>query len=127
MSLKEHNGYNIFSEVVEDALVKSAGFIKAYYKRYPKSEIFTFSDLSDDELALLTDDDEVEILEQSTTTSMTVDEFGMEMEMPTHEVKLSRTVEKGELCIEAIPPEEMYVNREARTFQDAYVVCQRVK
>ena len=122
---ERHNGYNIFSEVVEDALVKSAGFIKAYYKRYPKSEIFTFSDLSDDELALLTDDDEVEILEQSTTTSMTVDEFGMEMEMPTHEVKLSRTVEKGELCIEAIPPEEMYVNREARTFQDAYVVCQK--
>ena len=122
---ERQNGFNILNQVIEDALVKSAGFIKAYYKRYPKSEIFSYSDLSDDELAYLTDDDEVEILEQTTTRSMTIDEFGVEAEVPVHEVKISRTKEKGEVCIEAIPPEEMYVNRECRTFQDAYVVCQK--
>tara|TARA_B100000963_G_scaffold362026_1_gene402266 strand:- start:3690 stop:5774 length:2085 start_codon:yes stop_codon:yes gene_type:complete len=121
------NGYNILNEVIEDALVKKGGYIKAYYKRYPQSKIFTYTDLSDEELALLTDDDEVTILEQETTASMTIDEFGIEIEVPSHDVTVSRTTEKGELCIEAIPPEELYVNREARTFQDAYIVCHKTE
>ena len=122
---ERQDGFNILNEAIEDALVKKGGYIKAYYKRYPQSKIYTYTDLSDVELALLTDDDDVEILEQTTTTSMSIDELGIEIEVPSHDIKLSRTTEKGELCIEAIPPEELYVNREARSFQDAYIVCQK--
>jgi hypothetical protein len=92
---------------------------------YPEAEIYTFTDLSDDELAYLTDDDEVSVIEQTTEMSISMDEMGMDIETPSHSVKISRQQEKGELCIESVPPEEFFVNRDARNLKDAYLVAHR--
>ena len=92
---------------------------------YPEAEIYTFTDLSDDELTYLTDDDEVSVLEQTTEMSISMDEMGMDIETPSHSVKISRQQEKGELCIESVPPEEFFVNRDARNLKDAYLVAHR--
>lgn len=121
------SGYKVLSDAIHDALVKKQGVIKTYYKTYPQAKIYTFSDLSDDELMLITSDDNVEILEQETKTSMKIDEFGMEIEAPYHSLKISKTEEKGELCLECVPPEEIFVNRECRSFSDAYVVAHRTE
>jgi hypothetical protein len=32
---------------------------------------------------------------------------------------------KGELCLESVPPEELFVNRDARTMEDAYIIAHR--
>ena len=56
-----------------------------------------------------------------------MDAMGMEMEMPIHSAKISRRKEKGELCIESVPPEEFFISRDARTLKDAYVVAHRTE
>ena len=119
------NGYRVINDAFQDALVKKQGIVKAYWMTYPEAEIYTFTDLSDDELAYLTDDDEVSVLEQTTEMSISMDEMGMEIETPSHSVKISRQQEKGELCIESVPPEEFFVNRDARNLKDAYLVAHR--
>ena len=119
------NGYRVMNDAFQDALVKKQGIVKAYWMTYPEAEIYTFSDLSDDEYTYLIDDDDVTVIEHSVEVSIEMDEMGVEMEMPIHSVKLSRQKEKGELCIESVPPEEFFVNSEARNLADAYVVAHR--
>jgi len=121
------NGYRVINDAFQDALVKKQGIVKAYWMTYPEAEIYTFTDLNDDELAYLTDDDEVSVLEQTTEMSISMDEMGMEIETPSHNIKISRQQERGELCIESVPPEEFFVNRDARNLKDAYLVAHRTE
>ncbi len=121
------NGYRVINDAFQDALVKKQGIVKAYWMTYPEAEIYTFTDLNDDELAYLTDDDEVSVLEQTTEMSISMDEMGMEIEVPSHSIKISRQQEKGELCIESVPPEEFFINRDARNLKDAYLVAHRTE
>ena len=119
------NGYRVINDAFQDALVKKQGIVKAYWMTYPEAEIYTFGDLNDDELAYLTDDDEITVIEQTTEMSISIDEMGVEIEVPKHDIKISRQQEKGELCIESVPPEEFFVNRDARNLKDAYLVAHR--
>ena len=119
------NGYRVINDAFQDALVKKQGIVKAYWMTYPEAEIYTFTDLNDDELTYLTDDDEVTVIEQTTEMSISMDEMGMEVEVPKHTIKISRQQEQGELCIESVPPEEFFVNRDARNLKDAYLVAHR--
>jgi hypothetical protein len=121
------NGYRVLNDVFHDALVKKQGIAKAYWMTYPTAEIFTFSDLSDDEYTYLLDADDVTVIEHSVEYSMDIDQSGMEVEAPAHSVKISRQKEKGELCIESVPPEEFFINRDARTLKDAYIVAHRTE
>ena len=121
------NGYRVLNDVFHDALVKKQGIAKAYWMTYPSAEVHTFSDLSDDEYTYLLDDDDVTVIEHSVEYSMSVDVNGMEIEAPIHSVKLSRQQEKGELCIESVPPEEFFINRDARTLEGAYIVAHRTE
>ena len=121
------NGYRVMNDAFQDALIKKQGIVKAYWMTYPEVEIYTYSDLSDDEYTYLVDDDEVTVIEHSTEMSVSIDEMGMEVEMPIHTVKLSRQQEKGELCIESVPPEEFFVDRDARNLKDSYLVAHRTE
>ena len=121
------NGYRVMNDAFQDALIKKQGIVKAYWMTYPEAEIYTYSDLSDDEYTYLIDDDEVTVIEHSTEMSVSIDEMGMEVDMPVHTVKLSRQQEKGELCIESVPPEEFFVDRDARNLKDAYLVAHRTE
>ena len=119
------NGYRVMNDAFQDALVKKQGIVKAYWMTYPEAEIYTFTDLSDDEYTYLIDDDDVSVIEHSVEVSIELDEAGVEMEMPIHSVKLNRQKENGELCIESVPPEEFFVNSDARSLKDAYIVAHR--
>ena len=121
------NGYRVLNDAFHDALVKKQGIAKAYWLMSQKAEIYTFSDLSDDEYTYLLDDDMVTVIEHSVEYSMQIDQMGMEMEMPIHSVKISRQEEKGELRIDSVPPEEFFINRDARTLDDAYIVAHRTE
>ena len=119
------NGYRVLSDAINDALVKKQGIVKAYYTDYAEAEIFTYTNLTDDEYTFLIDADDVDVIEHTMEMSIELDQMGVEMEMPTHSAKISRTKRTGQLEIESIPPEEFFINRDARTLADAYVVAHR--
>ena len=121
------NGYRVINDAFHDALIKKQGIVKAYWMTYPEAEIFTYTDLSDEEYTYLVDDDQVSVIEHSVEMAIIMDEMGMEMEMPVHSVKISYQQEKGELCIESVPPEEFFIDRNARNLKDAYLVAHRTE
>lgn len=120
---RELGGYKTLNDAFHDALVKKTGVVKAYWETYTKGEIFTYDNLSDEEFALIVNDDEVQVLEHSQEVVIDVDEMGAELERNTHAIKISRQCEEGKLCIESVPPEEFFVDRNATCIEDAYVVA----
>ena len=121
------NGYRILNDAFHDALIKKQGIVKAYWKETPSAKIYSFTDLSEDEYVYLIGDDDVTVIEHSVEASISLDQMGMEVEMPTHSVKISRRETKGELVVESVPPEEFFINRDARSLKDAYVVAHRTE
>jgi hypothetical protein len=123
----ELGGYKILNDAFHDALVKKTGIVKTYWEDYDEHETFTFTNLSDAEFALIVNEDDIEVIEHSETIEISMDPMGMEMQVTRHDIKIVKTFTKGKLCVESVPPEEFFVDRNARSIDDAYVVCHRAE
>ncbi|MDA7435909.1 hypothetical protein N8630_02610 [Synechococcus sp. AH-601-C19] len=119
------NGYRVLNDAFHDALIKKQGIVKAYWEEMPEAEIYTYTNLSNDEYTFLVQDDEVTVLEHTVEQEMSMDEQGAEIKTPVHSAKVSRKAYAGCLKIESVPPEEFFVDRNCRTLEDAHVVVHR--
>ena len=93
---QQHDGYKLINDVFQDALVKKVGIAHVYYDESMRSEIHTYTGLDDDEFTFLVNEDDVEVIEHEMRTSVSIDEMGMEIEMPEHDVKISRQIPDGD-------------------------------
>ena len=119
---QQQDGYRILNDVLQDAMVKKAGVAMAYYDEREEQEIHTFTGLTDAAMQLLIEQDDVEVIEHTETMSISMDEMGMEIEMPMHDVRIARTITKGDIKVESVPPEDFFVDRNARSVDDFYVI-----
>lgn len=123
----EQGGYRIISSAFHDALVKKQGVVKVYWDTVTTTEIYEYNGLNDQEYSLIVNEPDIEVLEHAQEMSMEVDMNGMQIEMPEHYIKVARTCEDGKLCLESVPPEEFFVDDNARSIEDAYVVAHRTQ
>ena len=121
----QNNGYRLLNDVFQDAMVKKTGIAKVMYEDISKSEIHEAHNLTDDEFTFLTEPDNVTILEHTKNTSGSMDEEGIEIETVIHDVKLSVEQTSGDITITSIPPEEFFVDRNARSIDDFFVIGHR--
>ena len=119
---QQHDGYRVLNDVFQDAMVKKAGIAYVYHKENMETEIHTFTNLTDEAFTVIVKEDDVEVLEHEARMTITVDEMGMEIETPEHDVKIARSMPHGDLCIESVPPEDFFVDRNARSIDDCYCV-----
>ena len=124
---QELNGYTLLNDAIHDALVKKTGVLKAYWEDNTEATIHTYSNLTEEGMSVIVNDENVTVIEQSTELEMSMDEFGMEVEMPKYELKISHKKESGKMMIESVPPEEFFVDRNARSVEDAYVVAHKTE
>lgn len=129
----EVGGYRIINDAFHDALLKRSGIVKAYWDTYEESETYEYSNLTDAEYSVIVNDDEVTVIEHEMTESMEVEmspEMGMgmpEYQPAMHYLKISRKCVYGKLCVESIPPEEFFVDENAKSIDDAYVCVHRTE
>ncbi len=123
----ELNGYRVLNDVFHDALIKKVGVAKVYWDMYQEQEVFDFQDLNEMEFSVLVNEENVEVIEHTTKMVMEMDQFGMEMESPRHDLKIARTVDRGKMCVESVPPEEFFIDRNSRSIDDYYVVAHRTE
>ena len=123
----EMNGYTLLNDVIHDALVKKTGVLKVWWMDEADEEFFNFSNVTEEEMAAIVNEDDATVIEQSVEMSTMMNPEGIEMEMPQYTLKVSYKKEKGKLCIEALPPEEFLVDRNAKSVEDAYVVAHRTE
>lgn len=123
----ELNGYTLLNDVIHDALVKKTGVLKVWWEDNTEEEFFNFSNVTEEEMTAIVNEPDATVIEQSMEMSMEMGEDGMEMEMPEYTLKVSYKKEKGKLQIEALPPEEFIVDRNAKSVDDAYIVAHRTE
>ena len=126
-AFNELGGYRILNDAFHDALVKKAGVLKAYWNTYTEAQTYTYTNLTEPEYLAIVNEDDIDVIEHSVEMSMEADEFGMQVEMPTHSLKVSRKCELGKLMVESVPPEEFMVDRNAKSIEDCYVVAHRTE
>lgn len=123
----QNDGFRVLNDAFHDALIKKQGIVKAYWETRYSSEYFTYTDLSPEEREFILADANVTIVDESMEMSMSVDQMGTQIEVPSFSMTISRQIPEGKLRIESVPPEEFYVNSQARTLEDAYVVAHRTE
>ena len=123
----QNDGFRVLNDAFHDALVKKQGIVKVYWETKYRTETYSYTDLSQEERDYILSDMGISIIEEAVTMSVEIDQMGMEVEMPSYSLKVSRSIPEGSLKIESVPPEEFFVNSQARTLDDAYVVCHRTE
>tara|TARA_B100000003_G_scaffold9524_1_gene8193 strand:+ start:414 stop:2495 length:2082 start_codon:yes stop_codon:yes gene_type:complete len=125
--LHRMNYFKLLNDAFQDALVKRLGILKVYYDDKKDTELYTYKNLDDAEFNYLVSDENVEVIEHSKVQTMVNDQAsGQEIEKSYHNVKISRTKEYGDCAIDSVPPEEFFVDRNAKDIETAYVVGHRV-
>ena len=126
---KDNNGFEVMHDWFKDGLLQKVGVVKAYWDDKVDVNVEKYYGLNDDELAMIASDEEVEIVEQDSTIiqEAVIDEMGIEVSpaLSSHNVKVKRSVNKGKVVVENVPPEEFLISKRARTITDSNFVAHR--
>jgi len=109
---KNKDGYKLLLDVFHDALTQKCGILKVYFEQYTDIEIDEYAGLTADELTAIMVEEGTEAVEYEER-----EKDGMML----YDVKISRENDRGDICFDIIPPEDFFVNAEAKSLEDAYV------
>jgi hypothetical protein len=128
---QKNNGFQVFYNAFKDALVRKAGFVKAYYDDSLEITNYSYDGLSEEARNVLLTDPFVEVVSETyemetvQTQDPTTGEV-VEVEKPSqYNLKIRRVKNKNDIVIEAVPPEEILLSRNARSLEDASYVAHR--
>ena len=121
------DGYRLLNDAIHDALVKKTGVIKIWWEENKEAEIHSYTNVNEDEMLAIVNDEDVTVLEHSAEVEMEMNEMGVEIEVPMHSLKISHEKKTGNLQMESVPPEEFLVDRNARSVDDALIVAHRTE
>jgi len=115
---KDNDGFSVLHNWFKDALLEKVGVVKVYWDDETNITKETYKGLTDDELALIMQDPEVEII--SVDSKENIDEnLNPNSPIPTHDVKLRKTIRNGTVRVENVPPEEFIISKRARNIQES--------
>ena len=118
----KQGGYKFLQDVFHDSLLCKNGVGKIYFDPKEEQEIYEYSGLNDQELAMIVSNPDLEVLEHTTV------EIASDMgAMAAHDVKVVKTIQTGEIKLEAVPPEQFFVDPGASCVEDAYCIGQRTE
>jgi hypothetical protein len=123
----EKNGFRVLSDVFHDSLLKKAGVVKVYWDTTRETEMHEYSNLTEQEFMMLTQDPDVDVIEHSMTYEVQIGPDGMETQIAAHDAKIARYITTGELRVDAVPPEEFFVDRNAKSIDQFYVCGHRTE
>ena len=129
--MRQNPGFRIASSWMKSALITGSSFAKMWWDDIDKVTTEEYEGLNEQEYQLIVTDEEVEVLEHTAIgvieesnialneeDAMMAAAGGIDDIQATHDLKIKRTVTKGRLRWEAIPPEEFFVNRTARSIDE---------
>ena len=116
--LNEANFYNVLHDAMKDALVVGSGFVKYFYEYANEVEGYSYTGLDDDTLAVLMQDQNIEIASIDSRPIAEASDMPPEQMPMIHDVEIKRRANRGKFRLECIPPEEILFNRRSKGFGD---------
>ena len=133
----DNNGFMTTYALFKDSLVRKCGIAKYWWDESEEVKIEDYSGLDDQTVQMLMSEQaEVKIVVSYPDPSVPMDMMqpqidpmtGQMIQMPQpmlHDVQIKRTVKDGRIKIMAVPPEELVIDRRARSFDDAGIIAHR--
>jgi len=133
----DNSGFLTAYAIFKDSLVRKCGIAKFFWEDDEKVRIEEYTGLDDQTLEMLMQEPggEVKIVVSYPDPSIdeaqltTVDPMiGQPMVMPApmiHDVQIKRITKDGRIRIMAVPPEELLLDRRARSFDDSTIIAHR--
>ncbi len=128
---RDNNGFLHMHAAFKDALIRKAGVIKCYWDDQTRLETHDLTGLDDTALAaLMADPDaQVDIVASEMVGEPQIDPMTGQIIPPpaVHAVRVTYVHPDGRVKLEAVPPEEFLISREAKSLEDSdYVAHRRV-
>ena len=126
----DNNGFMTTYALFKDSLVRKCGIAKYWWEEVEEVKIEEYSGLDDQTLQVLMQEGaEVKIVvsypEPGAVPQMDMT-TGLPMPVPMiHDVEIKRNTRDGRIRIMAVPPEELILDRRARSFDDAGIIAHR--
>lgn len=112
---RQNNGFNVFSDVIQDSLLARVGVAKVYWEECYEEIEETFENLSMEEVDLLLSQEDYEDID------VTQNENGL------FEGTVVRKVDKSKVRIDTIPPEEFLITPQAKSIAEAPFIAHRTR
>ena len=130
----DNNGFMTTYALFKDSLVRKCGIAKYWWDEVEEVKIDEYSGLDDQTVQVLMQEGaEVKIVVSypdpmqpgiQSIDPMTCQPGPMQQPM-LHDVQIKRTTKDGRIRIMAVPPEELILDRRARSFEDAGIIAHR--
>ena len=123
----DNEGYKIMYNWFKDALLFRLGVVKYFYEEEENVTEEEYNGLSEEELAALLSNPDIEIVEQQETVlnSYMEDDGTIVPLESSYDLSVRVTEKKGKIKVINVPPEEFLVNKRATSLEDAYFICHR--
>jgi hypothetical protein len=133
----DNNGFLTTYAIFKDALVRKCGIAKFFWEDEEKVRIEEYSGLDDQTLEMLMQEPGAEVKIVVSYPDPAIDEMqmttidpmtGQPVTMPApmiHDVQIKRITKDGRIRIMAVPPEELLLDRRARSFDDSSLIAHR--
>jgi len=137
---KENDGFVLLYNFFKDALLEKNGILKVYYDDTVTVEHETYRNLTDQEYQDIIDQDDVQVVKHSEKEDElgeeSLEQFenqmsqaGLDLDLPTpklHDLEIKRTLKKGKIKVDSIPPEEFLIDKNCIKLDEANYVAHRV-
>jgi len=133
----DNSGFLTTYAIFKDALVRKCGIAKFYWTDDEKVQIDDYTGLDEQTLQMVMQepdaqvkivvsypDPDIDEMQMTTIDPMT----GQPVTMPApmlHDVQVKRVTKDGRITVMAVPPEELLLDRRARSFDDATIIAHR--
>jgi len=133
----DNSGFLTTYAIFKDALVRKCGIAKFYWTDDEKVQIDDYTGLDEQTLQMVMQepdaqvkivvsypDPDIDEMQMTTIDPMT----GQPVMMPApmlHDVQVKRITKDGRITVMAVPPEELLLDRRARSFDDATIIAHR--
>ena len=115
---QQPNFFTTLMTVFKDALIRRTGVLKYWWEESEIVNTSKFTGLDEQQAQILAGEEDVEEVEMESS--------GQTPEgVPLYDVSLKRRIKKGQIRIEALPPEEFLISRVAKTVDSADIVSHR--
>ena len=125
----DNNGFLVMQAAFKDALIRKVGIIKCFWEDKTEVETYNLTGLDDAALAALAAETDAQITVQKSEMigEPQIDPQTGEFIIPPqiHDVTVEYVRPDGRVQVEAVPPEEFLISREAKDIQTADYVAHR--
>ena len=126
---RDNDGFLVTHSAFKDALIRKVGIIKAYWDDQTKFETHDLSGIDDAGLAAIAADPsaEIEVVASEAMGEPQMDPMTGQLIPPPmmHSIRVTYVHPDGRVKIEAVPPEEFLISREAKSVDEADFVAHR--